>query len=71
MSYNNKMIVMKENENLSNFLEKDDYIIIFFDMLRDFAFSKNPKLSPRINMSYLIKNYLKDFERHYGLKDER
>ncbi len=56
-----------ESVNLSAYLTDSDYEIIFYDMLRDFAFEKNPKLSRRINMSYLMTNFLDSFISHYNL----
>lgn len=69
MSHSKGSIV--EQSNLSDFLDDNDYAIIFFDMLRDFAFEKNPNLKRNINMSYLLKNYLDDFVNHYGIDNDR
>lgn len=60
-----------EENNLSDFLDDNDFSIIFFDMLRDFPFEKNPGLKRNINMSYLFKNYLEDFIKHYDLDADR
>lgn len=56
-----------ESVNLRDYLTDSDYEIIFYDMLRDFAFERNPKLSRRINMSYLMTNFLDSFIKHYNL----
>lgn len=59
-----------ENQDLSHYLEDYDYALIFFDMLRDYAFSKNPSLRKNINMSFLMSNFLDDFMRHHNITKE-
>ena len=56
-----------EAANLSDYLSDSDFEIIFYDMLRDFAFERNPNLSRRINMLYLMTNFLDSFIKHYNL----
>ena len=59
-----------ENQDLSQYLEDYDYALVFFDMLRDYAFSKNPNLKKNINMSFLMSNFLDDFMRHHNITKE-
>jgi hypothetical protein len=57
------------NEQTSYHYTNEDYAHLFYHMFYEFVKEKNPSVTPRTSVSFLMNKYLKQFVEHFNLSE--